>query len=170
MGNMKRIISMVALLLGFAVCAKAQLYVGGNLGLSTSSTDNETKLGVVIAPEIGYSFNSYFAIGSTVSYRSLQNTFGVSPYLRANVVNIMDVVRIYLTLQAPMHFASGYQSYGAFLRPGASVKVGPRVWIMTYLGAFGFSYTRTQTMEYQGWSGRLNANTVDIGFCFDLGN
>lgn len=51
MGNMKRIITMVALLLGFAVCAKAQLYVGGNLGLSTSSTDNETKLGITIAPE-----------------------------------------------------------------------------------------------------------------------
>ena len=86
---MKKKITLAVLLLSIALCARAQIYVGGNIGLSTSSGSD--RIGIVIAPEIGYSFNQYLTVGTFLSYRSLQNTFGVTPYLRSNLCNVKDV-------------------------------------------------------------------------------
>ena len=163
---MKRKLTLVALMLGAAVCARAQVYLGGNIGLATSS---DQRIGVVIAPEIGYSINQHITVGGTISYRSIQNSFGITPYLRGDLIDIRNVLRIFISAQAPCRFTSGYQSYGAFLRPGISVRLAESVWLQAHIGAFGYSYTRSNGTGYGGWYARVNSNTVNLGFCFGIG-
>lgn len=165
--DMTRKITLLTLLLCIAVCAQAQIYVGGNIGITTSSSDS--RVGVVIAPEVGYNINPNFTVGGTLSYRSLQNSFGLTPYLRGYLCNIQDRFRIFLSLQAPLRFAFDYQSYGAYLRPGVSFRIGDGVWMMAHIGALGYSYTRSGGVGSGGWSAQLNSNTINIGFCFGLG-
>lgn len=163
---MKIKIALVVLLLTIALCARGQVYVGGNIGLSSSSGSD--RIGIVIAPEIGYSFNQYLTVGSFLSYRSLQNTFGVTPYLRSNLFNVKDLFNFFLSVQAPCRFASGYQSYGAYIRPGVSFQISPGAWLMAHIGAFGYSYTRSLGVGHGGWSARISSNTINIGFCFNI--
>ena len=164
---MKRKIILILLMLGFALSAKAQLYFGGNLGLSVSS-GNEKRIGVVIAPEVGYRVNPHLTVGGTLSYRSLQNSFGITPYLRGDLVNIQDFFYLFLSLQTPLHFSSGYQSYAAYIRPGLSFRIAEKVLMTAHVGAFGYSFTVYQGTGSGGWSARVNTETVSIGFCFSL--
>lgn len=165
--NMRRKIALAILLLNLTVCAEAQIIFGGNIGISTSS-GSDSRIGIVIAPEIGYSFSPNFTVGGILSYGSLQNTFGITPYLRGYFVNIQDFLRIFLSVQAPCRFAPGYQSYGAYARPGASVRIGQNVWLVAHIGAFGYSYVKSQGSSYGGWSAKVNFNTINIGFCFAI--
>lgn len=167
---MKRKIILVLLMLGFALSAKAQLYVGGNLGLSISSgtSGNGNRFGVVIAPEVGYRFNPHLTVGGTLSYRSLQNSFGITPYLRGDLVNIKDVFYLFLSFQTPLRFSSGHQSFAAYIRPGLSFRIAENVLMTAHVGAFGYSYTVNQGIGKGDWSARVNTNTINIGFCFSL--
>lgn len=158
----------MVLFLGIALSSRAQIYVGGNIGLAASSS-GDARIGVVIAPEIGYSISPYLTVGGFLSYRSLQNSFGITPYLRGNLCNIQDAFRVFLSVQAPCRFTSGYQSYGVFIRPGASVRVSQGVWLTAHIGAFGYSYTVSGGVRYGEWSAEVNANTINIGFCFNIG-
>lgn len=61
--------------------AKAQLYFGGSIGLTTStmkSPDNTTTSGVSfkLSPEVGYQFNDKMAAGGTLSYQRGLATLG----------------------------------------------------------------------------------------------
>ncbi|MCQ2181737.1 MAG: porin family protein [Bacteroidales bacterium] len=165
---MLRKITILALTLCLAVSAQAQFYLGGNLGLSTSSGDD--RVGIIIAPEFGYHFNPYLSVGGTVSYRSLSNSFGISPYVRGYLFNIADVVRIFLTAQAPLNFSGNYQSYGAFLRPGVSVRITGNTFLMAHIGAFGYSYVKYGDVGQGGWIAKVNQNTINIGFGFCFGS
>ena len=157
---------LAALILSVAFGARAQMYLGGNLGLETSS---DNRIGVLIAPEIGYRLNTHLTVGGTISYRSLQNSFGITPYLRGDLVNIQNIVRVFISAQAPCRFTSNYQSYGAYLRPGVTLRLVDGVWMQIHVGAFGYSYTRINGTGYGGWYAQVNSNTVNVGFCFGIG-
>ena len=165
---MVRKFTLMALLLCIAFCAEAQIYIGGNIGLSTSSSGNDSRIGIVIAPEIGYDISPNFTVGANISYRSLKNSFGISPYLRGYLLNIQDRFRLFMAFQAPFNFSNGYQSYGAFLRPGMTFRVADGVWMMAHIGAFGYSYTKDRGVGGGKWSARVNSNTISIGFCFSI--
>ena len=164
---MRRKIALAALLLSLAFCAEAQIIIGGNIGITTSS-GSDSRMGIVIAPEIGYSFSPDFTVGGVISYRSLQNTFGITPYLRGYLFNVQDSFRVFLSAQAPCRFASGYQSYGIYVRPGASVRINQGVWLIAHIGAFGYSFVKSQGSSFGGWSAEVNSNTINIGFCFTI--
>ena len=164
---MRRKIALAVLLLSLTFCAKAQIIVGGNIGI-TASSGSDSRVGIVIAPEIGYSFSPNFTVGGVISYRSLQNTFGITPYLRGYLFNVEDFLRVFLSVQAPCRFASGYQSYGVYVRPGASLRISQGVWLVAHIGAFGYSYVNSQGSSFGGWSAEVNSNTINIGFCFTL--
>lgn len=145
--------------------AKAQVYVGGNLGLASGS---DGRVGINIAPEVGYHFNKNLTVGGNISYQSLRNTFGVTPYVRANFGYIQDRVHFLTEFTAPMRFSRDYRSFNGFIRPGISVRVGDSVWLMARIGAFGYSYVRSGESATKGWVARVDANTIDIGFYFNL--
>lgn len=168
MKNLIRKIALVSLLLCVALSAKSQIYLGGNIGLAISS-GSDARLGVIIAPEIGYSFHSNFTVGASISYRSLQNSFGITPYLRGTLFTIQDFFSVFLSAQTPCRFTSGYQSLGAYIRPGVSFRVAPGIWLMAHIGAFGYSGTHYDGYWSGGWVAKVNSDTVNIGVCFNIG-
>lgn len=82
---MKKILAIAVLALA-AASASAQAYVGGSLGLTRNTTENETNF--TIAPEVGYNLDSTWAIGATVKYSYTYNNGyktnigGIAPYAR----------------------------------------------------------------------------------------
>ena len=166
---MTKKISLLALLLCIAVCAEAQIYIGGNIGLSTSSR-SDSQIGIVIAPEIGYRVNPRLTVGGALSYRSLQNSFGITPYVRGYLFNFQNLVSIFLSAQAPVRFSTNYQSYGAYIRPGLSLRIAPGAWMTVHIGAFGYAYTRSGGVGSGSWDARVNSDTINIGFGFNIGS
>lgn len=144
--------------------AGAQIYVGGHIGLATDGD----KLGVNLAPEVGYGVNQYLTVGGNISYHSLYNTFGVTPYARLHFLTLGNIARLYAEATAPMRFASGYQNYNLFLRPGVSLRLGDSVWLMATIGAFGYSWYNSGGVRSDGWYAKVDGNTVSIGFCFGI--
>lgn len=162
---MKKIIIIVALLGFFCQKAEAQLILGGGLGFGTGP---ENQLSVYIAPEIGYYFTNYFALGTKLSYRSGYNQFGVDPYARFNILKPECPVRILATIHAPLKFASDYFSYGFYLQPGLSVRVAPTVRLECHVGAFGWGSVTYGSNKYSEWQASVNSNNISVGVVFSI--
>ena len=59
---MKKIMMTLATLF-VAVCASAQVYIGGGVGFANTSYDHDSKFSWKIAPEIGFTMFSIWWIG-----------------------------------------------------------------------------------------------------------
>lgn len=158
-----RIVLILALQL-IPMAASAQILIGGHIGVATSGD----RWGINLAPEVGYVVNPYLTLGGNISYRSLDNVFGVTPYARCNFLSLGNFARLYAELTTPMRFAAGYQNYNLFFRPGVSLRLGDSVWIMATIGAFGYSWYNSNGARSDGWLARVDGNTVSIGFCFGI--
>ena len=146
--------------------AAAQLNVGGHIGLTKRS--GGSAVGINIAPDIGFRFNDYLTVGGLISYRSLNNRFGIMPYLRCHLLPSGWPVRAFLTTQVPITFGREYFSTGVNFRPGISVKVSGAAWIYAHIGTFGYRFTNSSSRNDTGWFGALNMDNIDLGVCFKL--
>ena len=98
----------------FAVCASAQIYVGGNVGISSVDSDwsDDSETYYKLLPEVGYKFNDDWAAGVMFGWSKGQaelsglsdavHTFEINPYARytffhSKVVN--PVLRRWLRIQ-----------------------------------------------------------------------
>ena len=160
----KVLLTLTALCLLASVSAKAQIYIGGHLGLDS----NGDRIGINIAPDVGYAVNPYLTVGGNISYQSLYNTFGLTPYARCNAVTIANRVRFYAEATFPMRFSEGYSNFNAFLRPGVAVRVADTIWLMATIGAFGYSWVNSGNLSSSSWIAKVDANTVSIGFFIGL--
>ena len=161
----KKILAVMAAVM-LAASARAQVFIGGNIGLSVGS--GGSGVGINIAPEIGYHVNQYLTVGGLLSYQSRYNTFGATPYLRFNFVTIGDRVRLFVAATAPMRFAHEYRSFGANVRPGLTIRVAEKMALMVHVGTFGYQYVNSAGSISSGWIARLNSDNISVGFCIDL--
>ena len=75
-----------------AVCVaatmNAQGYIGGGIGLQSTSHDGNTNTTIKLMPEIGYNLNDSWALGIALGYGEVKagddkdNVFTVNPYAR----------------------------------------------------------------------------------------
>lgn len=89
---MKKILILLTLVAA-ATVAKAQVYLGGTLGVAVEHAsyegDSATSTAFAFTPEVGYSFNKTWAVGTTagVQYQSVSDvgvtTVSILPYIRA---------------------------------------------------------------------------------------
>ncbi|MCQ2168241.1 MAG: hypothetical protein MJY69_06195 [Bacteroidales bacterium] len=163
----KFFIAVLVLSTAMSTSAQARIYIGGHIGLNLPP-QGQSGVGVNIAPEIGYYVNGNFVVGGRVSYRSRSSTFGITPFARWNFVSMGDRLRLFLSATVPMDFANDYRSIGAYLRPGVAVRLADRAWAVVHIGAFGYQSTRSGNTTSGNWIGRVDGNTINIGFCFDL--
>lgn len=83
-----------ALLIIASISASAQCYIGGSFGVTRDISDNKTNF--TLSPEIGYSFNSSWALGGTLNYTYnyndglKTNVFSISPYARWTFCRVAD--------------------------------------------------------------------------------
>ena len=158
---MKRTLILLAVLM-LCIPSFARVYVGGHIGISTSGD----RIGINVAPEVGYRINNSFDVGGLLSYQSLYSTFGVTPYARWHFVSFGDRVNMFIEANTPMRFANNYQSYGFIVRPGVTVRLSDNVWLMGKVGRFGYEYVKSGDIISSGWLARLNGDSITIGFCF----
>lgn len=80
---MKKIMMTLATLF-VAVCASAQVYIGGGVGFANTSYDHDSKFSWKIAPEIGFQLDKKWDAGISLGYSGVEDkekVFEVAPYV-----------------------------------------------------------------------------------------
>lgn len=175
---MKKFIILLGTLL-LAVTLNAQVYVGGNLGISfyrdvtTSSARVESKNYFSIAPEIGYAFNKYFSLGTSVLYQwneSGSQRFAVSPYARCTFAQwehfglFVDALFEYSSsYTSPIR--SRYNSWQAGLAPGFKIPITPKCGLTTRIAFLGWKKVGDEVVFFPS----VNfINSATVGFYYNL--
>lgn len=166
----KLILALVLALTG--VCAHAQFYAGGSLGLDVinlhedgGSSSTHTTFQVV--PELGYSFNPTWAVGAQIGYGFTSeggetlNVFRVMPYVRATfaragIVDFFGEAAVGYGHQSIDDYS--HSGTVAALRPGMSINFNPRCALIA----------RTALFQYEYWDG-VGAFDFSLNKSFDLG-
>lgn len=173
---MKKVLfTLMAIALG--VCAHAQAYVGGTLGLDVirMHEDGEgslTQKTFAISPDFGYKLNQNWAIGATLSYAFSKagdadvDQFCVMPYVRATFARA-GIVDFFGELAVGYaHQSSGDEGVSgtvSALRPGMAINFNDNFALLA----------RTNLLRYEYWDGlgifefALN-NSLELGFRYSF--
>ena len=102
---MKKIMMTLATLF-VAVCASAQVYIGGGFSLANTSVDDDSYFRWKIAPEIGFQFDKKWDAGVSLGYTGVENgqkVFELAPYVRYTVCGSKVVEILSRELNVPMN-------------------------------------------------------------------
>ena len=183
---MKKIF-MMAVMAVAALTANAQVWVGGEVGFTSSHvntnvagiTDHETVKEFVLNPEVGYSLNDKFDVAIKLSYayasekeyaRSLGktydnvNTWTVNPYVRykfvkaGNFFAFVDGGIAYSTAHVK-GVKKNVNVFGVNITPGIAYSVSNKVTLVSHLGE-GLYYNHTWKGTDEGKEVGFHANNV----------
>lgn len=173
-----------------AVSASAQVYLGGNFGVSSQKVnDNDSKTAYAVLPEIGYNLNNDWAIGTTVGFGKgnpmsiiesnsvgLRNYFTVQPYARYTFVHSK-----YVNVFADLGF--GYTHYNhadaattsinawqVGLKPGVEVNLNERLSFVAHVGMLGWQQAKYKDSDskVQEWGADFNGNNLTFGLYYNF--
>lgn len=165
---MKKVLLFAVMALA-SITASAQFYFGGQVGFSRNATDNVTSL--IIAPEVGYDFNSQWAFGGVLDYeyryydKQNLNIFEISPYARYKFARLAeDKLKFFVDcgvgfgVQKATHYDAGFVYHIGF-RPGVSYSFNNHWCVVAHLGQLGWEGA---TDKATGSYGRKNQFTWNI--------
>lgn len=165
---MKKIMLSLAMAL-VSVCASAQVYLGGTVGISSNKIgDNDSKIAYKFIPEIGYQFNDQWAAGVEIGVKKGDvckispvgeaTTFTVAPYVRYTAVST-KLVDFFLDGTVAYNNVSngGGDYYAAGIVPGLAVKLSDH---MNFISKIGF-------LGYKGYSPKEGKSSSTFGLDFD---
>ena len=164
-----------------AVCASAQVYVGGNVSISSVdsdwSDDNETYYKSL--PEVGYHFNEDWAAGvmfgwARGSVNFLGNnvdarTFEINPYARYTFFH-SKVVNLFCDGGfGYRHYNGTANEWSVGLKPGIEVKIN-KFSLVAHVGFLGWDQTKfiddgPKTSE---WGLNLDGNNISFGVYYNF--
>lgn len=153
---MKKIVVLM-LLAVVSITAGAKVYIGGTLGIGVVNTgykddivggyDSETSCSFVFSPEVGYNFNSVWAVGGTIDlgYRSPSDiaTFSVLPYVRGTFAHagVFDFFgEGALGYVCMLNDGDGYSGFSIALRPGFVAHITDKFGIVGKTTLFEYNY------------------------------
>ena len=127
--------------------AKAQLYVGGNAGLTVIAADGGTGSGWGLSPEVGYNFNNNMAVGVGVNFggsfeKEAPVTFSADPYFRYFFVSGKNV-RLFGDAILSIGALDKQFIWGVNVSPGLAFSVGKRWSFVTHLASIGWDVAKT---------------------------
>lgn len=177
---MKKICILIMAMLA-AVNLYSQVYVGGGLGVHLYSGlwgDNLEKFPNVqvsgrvnqisVRPEIGYAFNDWLSVGTSVSYqweKPDHNNFSVTPYVRGTLP-VGEHLGLYLDAECNY---SWYQvdKYFQFIQvglaPGIKIPITPRYGLTCRLAFIGLHYgTESHLRFYEAHTNILDGASVSF--------
>ena len=162
-----------------AVSASAQVYVGGGVGIGSMDNggDNNTTT-YKFVPEIGYNFNSDWAVGTTFGWKGSNHggakSIEFSPYVRYTFFHTRFI-------NGFIDGTVGYtQDYGANkrdidhlqigFRPGVAVNLTPCLSFMTKVGFVGYNHTKNNNTKAKsdGWGVDIDGNNVVFGLYYNF--
>ena len=151
---------MVAAFAVSALCANAQVWIGGNVGFNSTSyeglDDNETI--VQLRPEIGYSLNENWDVAVGLGLSRIGNYLGVkdanafawevSPYARYTFAKVKNVgffvdggvsVGVYNPDGAP-----STTTYWVGIKPGVKFAATDKLTLVAHVGSLGYKNKKDQ--------------------------
>ena len=163
---MKKIMMTLATLF-VAVCASAQVYIGGGVGFANASDDDDSRFSWKISPEIGYQFNQKWDAGLAFGIEGIEDgdkTFEIAPYLRYTVCSAKIVDFFIEGTIGYAHYdrAKGYKDYDGFeigLKPGVKVNLNNHLAFVTKIGFFG--YQRLDDVNI--WGANIDGRNILFG-------
>ena len=133
---MKKLIITLFAVLAMTFSAKAQMYVGGMVGLGISSSGGGTVL--TLSPEVGYDFNSKIGAGVLLELQGSPFTWSLNPYFRWKFAQLGKAT----FLSDFMASFGGFENvftWGIHAMPGISFEITDKVSFVTRVASIGVS-------------------------------
>lgn len=187
---MKKFLLSLAAATMLTVSANAQVYLGGNFGVSSSKAgDNDSQTEYAVLPEVGYNFNNDWAVGTVVGFGKgtpmgiaetnsvgSRNYFTVQPYVRYTFVHSK-----YVNVFTDLGF--GYTHYNhadlnspsvnrwqVGLKPGVSVNLSNKLSFVAHVGFVGWKQDKYKDVDYKvrDWGADFNGNNLTFGLYYNF--
>ena len=166
-----------ALVLVSAVAAKAQVYVGGELGFWHNNDEPKTTQ-FTIMPEIGYNFNEKWAAGVEIGYQYNKagdtkiNTFAINPYARYTYFK-SGIVSLFVDGGvdfAVLHNEESYTAFGIGFKPGIALNVTENAGFVAHFGFIGYQDADDEISEFvdKGFGLDLSSKNLSFGFFYNF--
>lgn len=173
-------IALFMLVLSAAFTVNAQVYLGGSLGFWHTG-DESDGYAFSILPEVGYNFNSKWALGGKLGYirsdKGQGNDLDIisfSPYTRFTYYE-KGIVRLFVDggLGAVVYAYDGGASLGLEIgfKPGIAVKLSDRFSLISNMGFLGCRYqypTTTQIDNADGFGVDLSSANMTFGLLINF--
>lgn len=156
-----------------AICANAQVYLGGNVGIANvdngDNSDDQTIYRLL--PEIGYKFNKDWAAGVSFGwsrdYISTKkvNTFEFNPYARYTFLH-GKTVNVFCDGGFNYKHYNGYDDvYSIGLQPGVELKLDK----FSFIARIGFiGYAKDDNSDTSVWGMNFDGNNISLGVYYNF--
>lgn len=153
---MRKFIFVLITALTMAVSVKAQMFIGGSVGVVSFGGDGQDdKTAFRILPEVGYHFNENWTLGTVIGYEkgSLSllgqsemsgrdaKGFSFSPYLRWSFAHL-KFINVFMDLTAGFTTGSidknDFTAWNAGLKPGIAIDLNEHFSFETKVGFLGY--------------------------------
>ena len=177
---MKKIFA-VALVAMMTLTVNAQVYVGGGVGLLTSSYDGNSETYFSILPEIGYNINEDWAVGIAVGYGEAKSkvnvagvkvtekvkTFQIAPYARYTFAKF-DKVNLFVdgtVGYSHVDYAGAKtNSFALGLKPGVAVNLNDKLSFVAHVGFLGYQNDKVKGDDKSTNTFGLNLDGSNLSF------
>ena len=177
---MKKIFA-IALVAMMTMTANAQVYVGGGVGLLTSSYDGNSATYFSILPEIGYNINEDWAVGIAVGYGEAKSkvnvagvkvtekvkTFQIAPYARYTFAKF-DKVNLFVDGSVGYkheNFAGvKTNTFAVGFKPGVAVNLNDKLSFVAHVGFLGYQNDKVKGDDKSTNTFGLNLDGSNLSF------
>lgn len=162
-------------------------YVGGNVGFIHEENDGLKTNKFTFLPEIGYSFNNHWAVGTTIGYEYTHfngydmssHIFAFDPYARYTFFKTNNGL-LSLFIDGTVGLGAGTVDYGdessdtAFIwqigvRPGLALHFTEKFSMVAHIGFLGYKGANNTAMDagYSRLGGiAIDGNNIQLGFYY----
>ena len=180
---MKKIM-MIAAMMVAAVSANAQVYLGGSVGVATSSYDGNSTTVWSILPEVGYNLNEKWALGMTIGYGESRvkvknagtekvKTFQVSPYARYTFVKF-DKINLFVDggvgYMHENYAGTKTNTFAIGFKPGVAVNLNEKLSFVAHVGFLGYENEKVKgdDKSTNSFGFDLNGNALSFGVYYNF--
>ena len=166
-----------------AATMNAQVYLGGGIGVGTSSYDGNSETYFTIIPEIGYNLSEKWAVGMTIGYGETKTkikdyetgakvtdkvkNFTVAPYARYTFVKF-DHVNLFVdgTVGYGYEDFAGVKTntFNVGLKPGVAVNLNDKLSFVAHVGLLGYEYEKVKGDDKSTNSFGLDLSGSNLSF------
>lgn len=159
-----------------AVCASAQVYVGGNVGIASVKVgDADAETSYKFIPEIGYQFSNDWAIGIVFGWgkgnpvtvenvNASANTFELNPYARYTFLRSKMVSAFMDGSVGYKHYSNYGDEYAFGIKPGVSLDFNRNFSLVAHVGFLGYkNYKPDFGSSSNAWGVDLDTNNITLG-------
>ena len=160
-----------------AISANAQVYVGGGVGIASTSYDGGDDVTTFkFVPEVGYTFDDEWAAGVAFGWEGASKgvkTVSVNPYARFTFFK-SNVVSVFL--DGGLGYAHTYgngndlDEFSVGLKPGVAVSLNNHLSFVTHIGFLGYENAKNNNTDVKvdSWGLDLDGRNITFGLYYSF--